>query len=399
MSRTASVPPWLVLGALGAAAALQPPLGCQRDPAPPASPQEQALLEAVGPEVVVPALSRFRDAAGALRDAVAAWDAAAAAGDDGAAREAVAEPFRAALLAWEEVEQHQIGPAAPARASAAGQDLRDEVYSWPTVNPCRVDQETAAEGYAAADFTTSQLVNVYGLDALEHLVFAGPDPACPADVPPASDGAWDALGPAGVDQRRAAYALVVTDAVISVADGLLAAWDPGGGDFGRVLAHPDGPDSPFTSANEAVTDVFEALFYVELVLRERKLSEPLGLGDCTAVCASEIEAVPSGVSTRAVAANLRGFRALFTGGEGAGFDDLLVSLDRGDLAEAELAAVDDAIAAAEALDAPLDVLVATDPDAALALHDAVKVVTGLLEGDIATVLSLDLPAEVAGDLD
>ena len=41
--------------------------------------------------------------------------------------------------------EHQLGPAASA-LTTGGEGLRDEVYSWPTVNPCRVDQETGCAG-------------------------------------------------------------------------------------------------------------------------------------------------------------------------------------------------------------------------------------------------------------
>jgi hypothetical protein len=89
-----------------------------------------------------------------------------------------------------------------------------------------------------------------------------------------------------------------------------------------------------------------------------------------------------------VAENLRGFRLMVTGGDGPGMDDLLVALEQEDLSTALLGATDAAIASADE-GRPLDV----------ELHDAVREVTQLLEGDVATVLSLRIPSEAAGDAD
>ena len=33
----------------------------------------------------------------------------------------------------------QLGPAGSSLSAVAGADIRDEIYSWPTINPCRID--------------------------------------------------------------------------------------------------------------------------------------------------------------------------------------------------------------------------------------------------------------------
>src|SRR5262245_13532602 len=91
-----------------------------------------ALLADVGPEVVLPALVRVAVEAEALELATQAWRDAT--GDGEAERVAAQEAWASLMTAWQEVEVLQIGPAASSLSAVAGEDLRDEVYSWPTVN-------------------------------------------------------------------------------------------------------------------------------------------------------------------------------------------------------------------------------------------------------------------------
>ena len=122
----------------------------------------------------------------------------------------------------------------------AGGDGRDRIYSWPLTNPCRVDQETGRQAYAADGWADAALVNVLGLDALEHLLFAGPDNVCPGQVDINEDGLWDALGEEGVRQARAEYAVVLTGALVADLEAQQAAWEA----FGPKLAAA-GDGSPY----------------------------------------------------------------------------------------------------------------------------------------------------------
>jgi predicted lipoprotein len=394
---------WLVLVALGAAALVQP-LACNDgSKAPP--PTADVLLELladVGPEVVEPALLGASQSADALVAACLAWaETESAGGDTSSARASAQEAWRGAMERWQEVEVLQIGPAASSLTAVAGLDLRDEVYSWPTTNPCRVDQETVYGGYAQPDFFEVSLVNSYGLDALETLLFSAPAVnACPGQVDINADGSWDTLGEDGVQQRRADYAVVVAGGVRDTIVSLQQAWSAQGGDFSGKVARGGEEGSPYASPEQALNAVFDALFYVELQTKDKKLARPLGLLDCAGTdCADEVETPVAGGSQVWIAANLRSFRALFTGGAGTGMDELVRSLGEEELADAVLSALDQADAAAAALTVPVDVAATTDPAPALALHAAIKGVTDLLKGDLATLLVLQVPSEAAGDND
>lgn len=396
---------WWFVATLVAAALGQPFLGCGPGGTDEVTPEQEVLervLAQVGPGVVSPALDRFEQALLALQADVGGWQGALAGGDAEAARAAAQASWHAAMAAWQELELMQLGPAGTSLSVVGGADLRDRIYAWPSLNRCRVDQETVTGAWSEAEFFSTSLVNVQGLGALEALLFAAPEEnGCPAHTEPNASGAWAALGPAGVTERRAGYAAATVAELLRVTDTLQAAWSPEGGDFGGQLASAGAEGSAYTSASEALAAVYDALFYLELRTKDRKLARPLGLRDeCTGTsCVAEVEAQLAGASTDCVAANLVGFRALLTGGDGEGLDDLLVELGHGDLRDALLAALDGADAAAAALTTPVEVAATTDPAPAVALHDAVKAVTDLLKGDLAVVLAVQVPAEAAGDND
>jgi predicted lipoprotein len=391
---------WLVLAGLTALAAFQP-LGCEQKGSgdAPIDASLSALLESAGPNVIVPALADAEAKALALDEALARLEATLTAGDDPAADQLAAQAaWRAVMSSWQRVELMQLGPLGSSLTALGGEDLRDEVYSWPSVNPCRVDQVTADGSYADEAFFTESLVNTTGLDAVEHLLFAAAENDCPAQVTPNSDGAWEALGPDEVARRRAAYARKLTAGVLTALDDAQARFVEDG--FSEALALSSS-NTPYESEQQALNAVYDALFYLELRTKDKKLATPLGLRDCgETICPDDVEHLPSGFGGPAIAANLAGFRALYTGQDGAGVDDLLVELGHGDVNDAVIAGLNDADAAVAALgDTPLTELLVNEPEKVLAAHDAVKVVTDLLKGDVATLLALQIPAEAAGDND
>jgi predicted lipoprotein len=350
----------------------------------------KTMLQSVGPEVVVPALDRFATAAEELDSAAASWDG----GDD---REALQEAWRAAMTAWQECEMYQLGPAASTQSADKGSsDLRDNVYSWPTVYPCAVDQQTLMGPWSPGYFEVA-LVNGRGLDAIEHLVFTeGTGNACPSQALINSDGTWDALGDDGVRAARAAFVQALSEDLLRTATSLSDAWGP----FVDYIGEPGSSGSPYVTGDDALTAVFHAMFYVETGVKDRKLAIPLGLRDCgQEQCPGNAEHLSSGLSTLAIGQNLAGFRLLFTGGDGVGMDDLLVDLGHGDLADAMLQATEAAEAAVPLVDMPINQALTGDLEDLQALHSAVGGITDLLKNDFTTVLSLQVPAEAGDDND
>ncbi len=393
---------WVVVAAFAALAVLR---GCDGASSPddplPGGPARAALLASVGAAVVLPAVEAFAAEAAALQEAVDAWDAALAADGDGATARATAQgAFLGAMGRWQVVEVLQFGPTASSLSALGGADLRDAIYSWPTSLPCRVDQEIVEAAWGTEGWVDAELPNVLGLDALEYLLFredAGN--GCPP-IAAINEGDWQALDPDEIDRRRAAYAAVLAAAVAATADALVDAWAPGGGDFGAELAAAGQGSTLFPSEQDALDELFEALFYVELVTKDRKLARPLGLRDCfDPTCPLDLELRWSDGGRDAIAANVEGFRLLFGGGGGDGFDDLLRAIDQDALVDGIEGALLGVDAALDALPAGLADTLAEEPDALLALHDALKDLTDRLKGDFALLLSLQIPTDAAGDND
>ena len=401
---------WSVLAVLGGAVVVSPAVpGCA-----PIKHQEAGdewevesivvgdVLAAVGPQVVEPGLARFVSALGELEGALDDWGAAAETGSPtDASQQAAQVAWIDAMMVWQELELAQIGPAGSSLSTVGGEDLRDEIYSWPTVNPCRVDQELMYAVWDGAGWFEANLVNSYGMDALEHIVHGEADNTCPGQVDINADGSWDELSSDDLVQRRVAFGRALTIHVSDLAQDLADTWSADGGNLSGDLALTTS-DSPYSSEQEALNAVYDALFYLDSSTKDRKIGLPMGLPDAgcsTGTCPEDSEHLVSQVSHRAIVANLVGFRALFTGGEGAGMDDLLIELGHEALTVELLAAVDNAISVADGLDMPLDDAVDTHPEKVQELYDSVKVVTDILKGDLVTVLALSIPDEFGGDND
>jgi predicted lipoprotein len=349
------------------------------------------LLANIGPLVVLPALEAHRVDLVALESTLE--DQRDGAGDQATSQDAWATAMATAQI----LELFQIGPAGDSIDVIGGLDLRDELYSWPTVNGCRIDQETVEEQWSDPGYFDANLVNSYGLDALEHLLFADLDNSCPSQMD--IDGLWEDLGDSGVQANRLAFALALTQGALAVVADLAECWATDGGDFSGLLTATT-VDSPYSSPTEALNGVFDALFYLDSMTKDRKLAQPLGLTDCLEDrCLDDVEGLLSGTGLASLENNLLGFQTLFTGGEGDGVDDLLDRIGHGDLADAILENTAQAIATAAALDGPLDQLIAEQPDTIEQLHGDLKAITDLLKGDLATVLALRVPSEVSGDND
>jgi len=384
------------------------PSGCAEDEGAISKQSEEAqdiltqLLIDTWPEVVQPALTDARSTAQAMTDATGAWADAIESGSGAkAARTNAQEAWAAAMTSWERVELMQLGPAGPSLSAIGGQDLRDEIYSWPTTNACRVDQETGEEAWDDADFFEANLVNVYGFDALETLLFTeASENSCPPQVPPNSDGAFDALGEDGVSLNRARYATALGEQILVNIDQIYDGWDPEGGDFAGTLADAGGQGNLFVSQEAGLNAIFDALFYLELRTKDRKLAWPLGLKDCGLDdCTGMIETPMAGNSHTWIGENLAGFYALYSGNGGKGIGDLLVSVGQTGIHLDISESLEGAETAANQLGMPLDQALEEDPEGLQALHDSVKAVTDVLKNDLATLLMLQIPSEAAGDND
>lgn len=373
--------------------------GCSRKPAPEPEPdvageRRRAVLADLADNVVLAGYEDFSAKARSLRDAVRAWDLSGAVEDRTAAKAA----WRDAMLSWEIAEVFLFGPAAAMGTSAGGQGLRDEIYSWPTTNACRVDQELVEKAYEDPVAFRAEAVNVRGLDTLEYLLHhEGTENQCDATGSINADGSWGALDVEELDARRAKYASTVAEELVVYADALVAAWKEG---FRDELATAGAGSETYPTTQEALNAVSDSMFYVDTELKDMKLAEPAGILNCdTAVCPEQREFRWVDANFAAMSANLEGFRRLYTGGEGLGFDDLLADADQAALDADIKAKLEAAQAATESVPVPMAQALADDPEQVVAVHAAVKELTDLLKTQFVGVLDLELPDRAEGDND
>lgn len=388
-------------------AALCGPLACKeekKDPPDaggndPTAATRAAVLSANG-ACVLQTSREFLTQATALKTAVDGL----AAQPDATTREAARTAYHAAMDAWQVAEVMQFGPAAT-RGVPGGEEIRDNVYSFPLVSRCAVEEQLVSRGYASAGFSTT-LVTRRGLYALEYLLFyEGADTACPETSPIVANGTWAALSTEERESRKRAYAAVVAEDLQTRAQQLATAWAPDGGGFARTLETAGPGNAVYPTSQAALNAVSDALFYVDYELKDFKLARPLGLRECaTSTCPEDLESPFAHRSKANLRANVVGFRRLVEGCgasfEGTGFDDLLEASGATELTATlrqRTAALSAALDALPGQD--LAVPLAQNKDSVRALYDSVKGVTDVLKTEIVTVLDLELPQKVEGDND
>ena len=387
-----------VLGALWLGACGQ----TERTLTPEGEEARRAVLASTVSNVIVPGYERFAAKASDLKIALDAFAEAEASSDEAADPTAVRTAWAEAMLAWQEAELFILGPAAP-MAQAGGKGLRDRIYSWPIVNPCRVDQETVRETWGDSTNLPSLPANVRGLAAIEWLLHAPQTNACPPQAAINADGTWAAMNAEEVRRKRAFHASMLGLQLAFDANELRDAWQPSKGNFAKELAEA-GLTPTYRSAQEGLNTVSDAMFYLDKEVKDMKLAIPLALRDCAeTVCPDKTENPTSRRSKEHLVANTRAFIQLFHGGSdaatGTGFDDLLIAVGASSLADTIALRLDEAIAALEAIEGPLEEAVVSDKAKVQAAYDKLRAVTDLLKTELLSVLDLELPERADGDND
>jgi predicted lipoprotein len=311
--------------------------------------------------------------------------------------------WSAAMAAWQEAEVFSFGPAATSTLPG-GQNLRDQIYSWPILSRCQVDQQIVSKLYADASFKTS-LITGRGLAALEYLLFyTGADNGCPTTNAINTSGSWNALSAAELTKRKADYAAAAAADIRTTLDALLKAWDPAGGNFRQQLLTAGSGSTTYSSQQTALNAVSNAMFYVEVEDKDTKLGRVLGLGDCgKSTCPEDFESQWAHASTAHVKANLVGFRRLYQGctlaDGGLGFDDWLIAANDSAAAARLQTAIVNAQTTVDGLTMPLEQALTNDPNQVRAVYTALKGITDILKTELVSVLHLEPPVGTEGDND
>jgi uncharacterized protein len=304
-------------------------------------------------------------------------------------------------------ELFRFGPAAPSM-EPGGRNLRAQIYTFPAIDRCLVDEQLVNQAYAQPTFASSSEIG-RGLAALESLLFfEGVTNGCSPISNINRNGSWSALAsmPEELAKRRRDYAARAAMEVAGAAQALVDAWDPSKGNFTRTWSEPAAGQA-IPSEQVAINALGYALFYVDRELKDTKLGllVPGLTAECPEGCPERAEAPLARVSTDNVVQNLAGFRALFEGcgdnNTGLGVDDALRALGPAgeSLASRMLAALTNAERVARTLSPPLESAAVQDPAKVEALYRAIKGITDLLKTEMVTLLDIELPMAAEGDND
>ncbi len=384
--------PAFAIGLLIAACTSRPP---KPDGGEPNMTSRAAVVTAAA-ECAIASAKEFQAAAEALKAAAAEY--AASPGD--ITKATAREAFHAASDAWQVNEQLQFGPAAPSNMPG-GNDMRDQIYAWPLVSRCAVEESIVAKTWESGVHT--MLINRRGMPALEYLLFyEGDDTACGPTSPIVAQGTWAALSTQERAARRRAYAAAVAADVTVWAGDLVAQWE--GGFKDDMLTAGTG-STLFGTTQAALNVVSDALFYIDKQVKHGKVARPLGLEECAdTTCPELLESQFAGRSKRNIEKNVVGLKRLLRGcaadHSGVGFDDLLNAVGAEQVALQMNERTDAIQTALDAIDeADLRATLVTDTASLLEVHGKLSVLGSLLKTEFLTVLDLELPKTLEGDND
>lgn len=326
---------------------------------------KQQLFQHLAEDVMLPLTGDFAQAAGKLAETSQSF----CAGQSNL--RSMQAAWRDAQSAWQPLEMLQIGPTIERR-------VQRQINSWP-VRPKLLQPLLTESAPIEPQRIEAIGASGKGLPAIEYLLF---DEGKNAGTPKKNLAAThcNAL------QALAAH-------VKSEAEGLAADWREPDGGFARQLAEAAEPqkDSPFASADQALSDVVNLLIAGIDAVKIRKLGKPLEKSNGEAAL-ERIESWRSGTSLEHIRDNLRGFELAFFGAgkDGIGIDDYLAAIERPGLARVIRRELDATRKALAAIRPPLQNALRSQRKKVETLHKSVSSLQFLLETEVADALKVDL---------
>lgn len=375
---------------------------------PPASSfNQQALLANIADKIITPTFEQFYQQSLTQVEAVDSYCQLTTAETNGNATDAevnnklneAKDAWRNAMNTWQQAEVMKVGPLA-----ANDGLLRDKIYSWPVVSTCSVDFEVVnfrlgvvnGQPYNIADRTP----NRRGLAALEYLLFTEQlDHSCTSNTQPDN---WDSQTEDYRKVARCEFALEVASDISNNAQELVTAWTETDG-YATKLKQAGTSDSGFATEHQAINEISDGMFYLDLMTKDRKIAKPLGLFENACgeqVCLENVESNLSENSVSNILNNLLAFQKVLTGdNQGVGFTDYLI--DVGDQVTADTMVTDVALAisSTQAYNVSLTDALTSDKAKVEQTHTEIKAITDKLKADFITSLALELPNTAAGDND
>ena len=318
------------------------------------------------------------------------------------AKVAIQNAWKETMVSWQHAELMIVGPLL-----ASDKSLRNQIYSWPNVSTCSVDQDVMFFANGNINGNAYDISNRSdkrrGLDAMEYLLFnENMAHSCSSNVANILSD-WNTKSEQERKTLRCKYVVEVAKDLSDSATALLFDWQGSDG-YAAKFKNAGQPGNPYPTTLKAINEISDALFYMTEELKDYKLATPLGLFDnkCGNIaCSEEVESIYAKHSIENIRANIAAFEQIFIGGstENTGFDDFLDNNNASDTKEIMLKGLTDAKTAAGEVSTDLQTALNNDAAKVTQTHAKVKDVTDQLKNDFINKLALELPKTSAGDND
>lgn len=320
------------------------------------------------------------------------------------------QSWKDTMAALQKVMVHQIGPVAE-NEGALQHRLITPADS--RVSYCGIDQSVILASQDDSFSVSSRLTNQRGMYAIEYLLFSDDlKHNCPVQIIETRD--WNERDKTQRQLLRCNYAQQLATDVADAANDVLTAWQTQGGNYRATFAHPNNRET-------AIEQLSDAMFYIELNVKDDKLGPPLALhNSCNRLaCPDRVKSPFSRTSLVNIDNNIAGAQHLFNGGNGLSLDDLINSAGlpsvttrfnrelselRNYLAQIETPLIDQTEKMLTLTDNSECINSAANPDntssiSACAAFGYLKRVTDTLRTDFVTALNTDLPDRAQSDND
>jgi uncharacterized protein len=311
--------------------------------------------------------------------------------------------WQESMSVWQQLEVMQFGPLATER---------DEFYSWPLNDSCKVDEEVVfslADGY---DISSGVTPARRGLDGLEYLLFnADANISCGANNSTAALTAWNEKDDAAKFIDRCSFAEKVTADLVVRAQALEASYSQ--------------YDITSAASLQVVADsISDALFYIDKEVKDDKLTPLIPQTGTQGFSADKLEFAYASYTKQAIKNNALAVKAIFTANGNEGLAQYLIAAGQGDLATEMTNELDtiitnssdayisdtfrNVLTAAEQNTGDSDVSDCINADVGsssnnliklCALDNDVKAFTDDLKGQFVLTLGFSVPTNVEGDND
>jgi len=364
---------------------------------------EQMLTDIVE-HAVQPAISNFSTQVQDLATKTTAYcTALTAATNENSALIEAQSAWQESMSDWQQLEVMQFGPLLAER---------DEFYTWPLNDSCKVDEEVVFSLAAGYDISTGVTPARRGLDSLEYLLFnANTNISCGPNNSTAALTAWNNKPDTEKLADRCSFAEKVTADLVTRAQAL-------------ETAYTQYDITSATNLQIVADSISDALFYIDKEVKDDKLTALLPQTGTQGFSVDKLEFAYAPYAKQAVYNNAVGVKSIFTANNHVGLAQYLIAAGQNDLATemlSELGTIINNSSNAYISDTFTNILTIAQQDTAdsdvsdcinadlgsdssnliklCALDNDVKAFTDDLKGQFILTLGFTIPSDAEGDND